>query len=108
MVLRGGRNQSTRRKSPILGGQLLPCHMPMPGIDFGSQRDKRGFYRCANQAPCAIQFIISVIVHLHCCAYEGGPQSYVTGHITLFTGVLAYRSMSQSKEQSYCFIMISI
>ena len=38
--------------------------------------------------------------------YEDGPKGSVTGHITLFTDVLACLSKRQSKEQSFFFIMI--
>ena len=37
--------------------------------------------------------------------YKGGPEKSVTGQITLFTDMLAYRSMHRSK--SFFFIMIS-
>ena len=38
VAIRGGGNQRTRGKPPTLDGRTLPCHMPTPGFDPGSQR----------------------------------------------------------------------
>ena len=38
VVILGGGNRRTRGKPPTLDGRPLPCHMPTPGFDPGSQR----------------------------------------------------------------------
>lgn len=38
VVILGGENWRTRRKTPILDRRPLPCHLPTPGLEPGPQR----------------------------------------------------------------------
>ena len=51
VVINSGGNLRTRGKPPTIGGQPLPCHMPTPGFDPGSQQWQASALTTALSGP---------------------------------------------------------